>query len=94
MDVIGRYGLEFQRTRREICNNLRLGSYRPAWPYADKIICIETSKVCGIRMYLRLDAFGIKCEYDLLYPGPLSSAAAFSLLGSESSSHKQEGDNE
>jgi hypothetical protein len=88
LDLIGRYALESQRTRREICYHLLLGSNRAARPYADKIICIKTVKGCRIRVDLCLNAFLIEFADDLLNAGVLSSAPGFFLRGGESDSHK------
>jgi len=58
--------LKFQITRREIRNNLRLGSHCAAWPYADKIISVNAVKRHSSSYDLRLNAFMIDLSYGLL----------------------------
>ena len=74
LNLVGRDRLKFQITRREIRNHLRLGSHCAAWPYADKIISVDTVKGHRISTDLRLNAFTIQLSYGLLNAASLISA--------------------
>jgi len=58
--------LKFQITRREICNNLRLGSHCAAWSNANEIISIDAVERRRITTNLGLNAFTIDLSYDLV----------------------------
>src|SRR5213079_2592556 len=79
LNVIGGDRLKFQITRREIRNHLRLGSHCAAWPYADKIISVDTVKGHRISTDLRLNAFIIQLPYGLLDAASLISVCALLL---------------
>jgi hypothetical protein len=66
VNIVGGDRLKFQITRREICNNLRLGSHCAAWPYTNEIISVDAVKRRSISTNLCLNAFMIDLSYDLV----------------------------
>src|SRR5689334_19940011 len=79
LNLIGGDRLKFQTTGRKIRNHLRLGSRRATWPYADKIISVDTIKSQRIGMDLRLNAFIIQLPYALLDTASFIFACALLL---------------